>query len=158
MQSPSTPRVPSREGVNPPPRGEGSGEVRVVEFRTDKRYRFRAREQRALEAMMRMYCGHHHGQRRGLCGECEALAEYSQRRLERCVFGDEKPTCSNCLVHCYKPDMRERIRVIMRWAGPRMLLRHPVLAVLHILDARRPSPMLPARPAKEAASDRVGGD
>ena len=123
-------------------------ETKIVEFRTDKRYRSRAREQRTLEAMMAMYCRHHHGAE-PLCAECAALAEYSQRRLERCVFGDEKPTCANCLVHCYKADMRERIRVMMRWAGPRMILRHPVLAFMHkVVDGRRPAPLLPAKPPR----------
>jgi hypothetical protein len=123
-------------------------ETKIVEFRTDKRYRRRAREQRTLEAMMAMYCRHHHGAG-ALCAECAALAEYSQRRLERCVFGDEKPTCANCLVHCYKADMRERIRVMMRWAGPRMILRHPVLAFMHkVVDGRRPTPLLPGKPPR----------
>jgi hypothetical protein len=122
-------------------------ETKVVEFRTDKRYRRRAREQRTLEAMMLMYCRHHHGGE-DLCADCSQLAEYSQRRLERCVFGDEKPTCANCVVHCYKADMRERIRVMMRWAGPRMVLRHPILAFMHmVVDGRRPAPLLPRREA-----------
>lgn len=119
-------------------------EAKVVEFRTDPRFVRRAREQRTLEAMMRMYCRRHHGGE-PLCAECSELAQYAQRRLERCVFGDEKPTCANCLVHCYKAAMRERVRVIMRWAGPRMLLRHPVLAIRHVIDGHRPAPRLPGK-------------
>jgi len=123
----------------------GAMEKKVIEFRTDKRFAFRAREQKTLEAMMRMYCRHHHGGR-PLCAECTALAEYAQRRLERCVFGDAKPTCANCVVHCYRADERERIRAMMRWAGPRMILRHPVLAFMHkVVDSRRPAPLLPVR-------------
>ena len=115
---------------------------KVVEFRTDKRFERRARELKTLEAMMRMYCGRHH---RGepLCADCADLAAYARRRLERCVFGDAKPTCANCLVHCYRADRREQVRAMMRWAGPRMLWRHPVLGLLHLLDGRRPSPLLP---------------
>ncbi len=45
---------------------------------------------------------------------CAALLEYATRRLERCVFGDAKPTCANCLVHCYTAEMREKVRVMMR--------------------------------------------
>ena len=77
-----------------------------------------------------------------LCGGCTDLHDYAHRRLERCVFGDAKPTCANCTVHCYKADMRERIRVVMRWAGPRMLWRHPVLAVRHMIDGHLPAPSL----------------
>ena len=99
----------------------------------------RAREFRMIAAMLRMYCRSHHGPKdKALCPQCIDLHDYARRRLERCVFGETKPTCANCTVHCYKPSMRERIRQVMRWAGPRMLWRHPVLAVRHMLDGRLP--------------------
>jgi hypothetical protein len=121
----------------------------VIEFTTDKRFARRARELKTIEAMLRLYCrGHGHENRAPLCTACRALREYATRRLERCVFGDAKPTCTNCVVHCYSADMREQVRVVMRWAGPRMLLRHPILGILHKLDGRRPAPMLPARPSR----------
>jgi len=121
----------------------------IIEFTTDKRFVRRARELRTIEAMLRMYCrAHGHLPRAPLCASCNELREYASRRLERCVFGDAKPTCTNCLVHCYSADMREQVRVVMRWAGPRMLLRHPVLGILHIIDGKRPSPRLPEKPYK----------
>ena len=93
--------------------------------------------------MLHMYCGAHHApQGATLCADCRALHDYAQRRLERCVFGEAKPTCANCTVHCYKADMRERIRQVMAWAGPRMVWRHPILAVRHVIDGRRPAPVL----------------
>jgi hypothetical protein len=121
----------------------------VIEFTTDKRFVRRARELRTIEAMVRLYCrGHHHARTGRLCEECGALFEYASRRLERCVFGDAKPTCAKCVVHCYTAAMRERVRDVMRWAGPRMLLRHPVKAIRHLIDERRPAPLLPAKAAK----------
>ena len=59
------------------------------------------------------------------------------RRLECCQIEEDKPTCSQCPVHCYKTEMRDRIRDVMRYAGPRMMLRHPILAFQHMLDERR---------------------
>lgn len=119
----------------------------IIEFTTDKRFERRARELKTIDAMLRMYCrAHEHQPRAPLCASCNELGEYASRRLERCVFGDAKPTCTNCLVHCYSTGMRERVRIVMCWAGPRMLLRHPILGVLHIIDGRRPSPRLPAKP------------
>lgn len=130
----------------------------VVEFITDPRFVRRRHERKTIDAMVRMYCrGHGHERPDGAptCADCGALREYAMRRLERCVFGDAKPACSNCVVHCYRADMRERVREVMRWSGPRMLLRHPVLAVRHLIDERRPAPSLPKRarrdPAKAAA-------
>ncbi len=118
----------------------------IIEFTTDKRFVRRARELKTIEAMLRLYCrGHRHENRAPLCEDCAALLDYATRRLERCVFGDAKPTCANCVVHCYNAEMRENVRVVMRWAGPRMLLHHPILGILHKLDGRRPAPRLPTR-------------
>jgi hypothetical protein len=36
--------------------------------------------------------------------------------------------------------MRERIREVMRYAGPRMPLRHPILSIFHFIDGKRPAP------------------
>jgi hypothetical protein len=133
----------------------------VIEFTTDKRFVRRARELKTIHAMLRLYCrGHGHRGRSPLCSECYALFEYATRRLERCVFGDAKPTCTNCLVHCYSADTREQVRVVMQWAGPRMAWRHPFLSVFHLLDGRRPAPMLPAKPPqrlKEFGPKQPGG-
>ena len=60
-----------------------------------------------------------------LCPECAALLDYALRRLDSCRFGNGKPSCRKCPVHCYRADMRERIRTVMRWAGPRMIFHHP---------------------------------
>jgi hypothetical protein len=108
----------------------------------------RARELATIEVMVRMYCRDHHGARGVLCDECGALMDYATRRLERCVFGDDKPTCANCTVHCYSKEMRERVRDVMRYAGPRMLLRHPWLGITHLIDGRRPAPELPKKAPK----------
>ena len=76
-----------------------------------------------------------------LCPECAALLDYALRRLDSCRFGDGKPSCRKCPVHCYRADMRERIRTVMRWAGPRMIFRHPIAATRHLLrELRSPEP------------------
>lgn len=120
-----------------------------VAFQRDPHFVRRARELKTIRAMVRMYCrGQHRPEGDGLCPACGEVSDYAARRLERCVFGDAKPTCSQCVVHCYSEGMRERIRAVMRWAGPRMLLRHPILGIAHLLDERRPVPRLPARGSK----------
>ena len=111
-----------------------------------------ARELKTVRAMMRIYCRDLHAQDEGLCAGCEALMNYATRRLDRCVFGDDKPTCANCSVHCYSAAMREQVRTVMRYAGPRMLTRHPVLAVAHLIDGRRPAPDLPRLSHRDGAT------
>lgn len=76
-----------------------------------------------------------------LCPECATLLDYALRRLDSCRFGYGKPSCRKCPVHCYRADMRERIRTVMRWAGPRMIFRHPIAATRHLLrELRSPEP------------------
>jgi hypothetical protein len=100
-----------------------------------------AREARTVTAMVRIYCCGHHGTRDELCTECEALSRYALERLRRCPFQEGKTTCAKCPVHCYRPDMRSHIRAVMRYAGPRMLTRHPLLTLYHLLDGRRDEPV-----------------
>ena len=115
-----------------------------------RRYPRLARELATIRAMASIYCRDHHGvhatDRTGLCAECRGLMDYATRRLDRCVFGDAKPTCANCKVHCYSASMREAVRVVMRYAGPRMLWRYPLLAIAHVVDGRRAAPDLPRKP------------
>jgi hypothetical protein len=94
-----------------------------------------ARERRTVRTMIRLFCRFHHGGRT-LCADCHALSEYADSRLDGCPYGEGKPACLDCPIHCYDPARRDQIRRVMRWAGPRMLWRHPVLALLHLLDDR----------------------
>ena len=88
--------------------------------------------------MVRLYCRNHHARGdRHPCAHCREFLAYARRRLAKCPYGSDKPTCANCPVHCYKPEPREFARAVMRYAGPRMTWRHPLLALLHLLDGRR---------------------
>jgi hypothetical protein len=95
-----------------------------------------------MERMVAIYCRDHHrrnddggGQ---VCPACTEFLAYAERRLAKCPYGSRKPTCAKCPIHCYRHAQRERAREIMRYAGPRMLSRHPWLAVMHIADKLRP--------------------
>lgn len=95
------------------------------------------REKKTITAMIRIYCRSHHGSDGELCAECDALRQYAIARLDRCPFGQNKPACAKCPIHCYKPQMRERVREVMQFAGPRLALRHPILALRHRMDSRK---------------------
>jgi hypothetical protein len=101
------------------------------------------RERQTIQAMFGIYCRNQHGaHHRTLCPACQALEDYALERLQRCPFQENKSVCAKCTVHCYKPDMRQQVRVVMRYAGPKMLLYHPVLAIRHLLDERRQLPII----------------
>jgi hypothetical protein len=99
-----------------------------------------AREWQTITAMIACYCRDHHAASATLCPECQGLLDYAAIRLERCRFGLEKPVCAKCPVHCYQRARREQVRTVMRYAGPRMLWRHPVLGLRHWLDGFRRAP------------------
>jgi uncharacterized paraquat-inducible protein A len=99
-----------------------------------------SREWKTMEAMMKLYCRDRHEATTGLCSECQGLLNYANVRLDRCRFGEEKPTCAKCSVHCYQRDRREQIKVMMRYAGPRILWEHPVMSLRHWLDGFRKAP------------------
>ena len=94
------------------------------------------REYKTVDAMISIYCGSHH-RYHVICDDCRELGEYALERLKKCPFGEDKPTCAQCLVHCYKPVMRERIREVMRYSGPRMIYTHPITAIQHLFDGKR---------------------
>lgn len=99
------------------------------------------REQRTIAAMIALYCRDHHHTRE-VCASCAALEAYARQRLRRCVFGAAKPTCAKCPIHCYRREMRDAMREVMRWAGPKMLLQHPFLALAHLVHGARPAPRI----------------
>jgi hypothetical protein len=120
-----------------------------MDERAARRPRRLAREEKTIAAMIALYCRDHHAGAPaaagdaavapgdGLCAECGDLLHYARLRLEKCRYGAGKPTCANCETHCYRPAMRERVREVMRYSGPRMMRRHPMLAVAHLVDGRK---------------------
>lgn len=95
------------------------------------------RELKTVRVMIGLYCRNKHGGGPNLCEECLALWDYAKRRVDLCPYRSEKPPCVNCTVHCFKPAMRKEMKTVMRYAGPRMAWRHPILSLLHFLDGRR---------------------
>ncbi|NCO54486.1 MAG: hypothetical protein COS14_03270 [Bacteroidetes bacterium CG02_land_8_20_14_3_00_31_25] len=95
-----------------------------------------ARERKTIEVMLKMYCKNHHYNEFELCEDCNLLLKYALNKIDKCVFGQQKPVCSECKIHCYAKEMRNKIKEIMRYSGPRMLLNHPYLAIMHIVDKR----------------------
>ena len=93
----------------------------------------REREKQVVSQMIALYCRKKHGGKKQLCPACAALDRYARQRSDRCPFMETKTFCSACKVHCYQPEMREKIRTVMRWAGPRMLPVHPVLSIKHVI-------------------------
>jgi hypothetical protein len=110
------------------------------------------RELETIEAMTRIYCADHHGAPHP-CAECQALMTYASKRLAVCTYGEDKPVCAKCQIHCYGKAMREKVREVMRYSGPRMILRHPWLALMHVVDKRHAAPPKPNAGAAPSGPD-----
>jgi len=91
--------------------------------------KYRTREAHSSK-MINLYCRKKHRTAQ-LCEECRLLMKYAIERLSKCPFGDDKGKCANCSIHCYKPDLRLKIKAVMRFSGPRMFLYHPIDLIKH---------------------------
>ena len=108
----------------------------------------REREKKMISQMIALYCRRNHHTKGVLCPECAALNDYARARSEHCPFMETKTFCVNCRVHCYKPGMREKIRAVMRFSGPRMIFHHPVAAIRHVVKTKREKKRLERKPMK----------
>ena len=89
-------------------------------------------EQDTLAIMIGIYCKNSHDYKGELCPECNSLLTYCLERLANCPWSISKPVCSKCTIHCYAPVYRKKIKQVMRFAGPRMIAKHPLRAVQHL--------------------------
>jgi len=112
------------------------------------------REAETIKAMVGIYCKDHHTKKVENCEECLEIQKYALDRLFYCPFQEDKPSCKNCPIHCYKPTMKEDVKKVMRYAGPRMLMRHPVLTIYHLIDSKREPTSRAERIDQKAASDK----
>jgi Nitrous oxide-stimulated promoter. len=90
-------------------------------------------EKAIISKMVSIYCkGHKHDST--LCKDCEELVNYANQRLDNCKFGEGKSFCSKCSVHCYRPEMREHVKKVMKYSGPRIIFHNPVIALTHFFQ------------------------
>ncbi len=98
----------------------------------DQKFKHWEQEKKLIPVMIKIYChGNHHTKGNDLCEECKKLTEYALFRLDKCPFKENKGFCSFCKIHCYKPEMKEKIRLVMKYSGPRMIFTHPIFALKH---------------------------
>ncbi|MCM1364736.1 MAG: nitrous oxide-stimulated promoter family protein [Faecalibacterium sp.] len=90
-------------------------------------------EKDMVTEMIALYCRKKHGHKKEMCSECQKLADYACQRSDKCPFMKTKTFCSNCKVHCYKPEMRAKIKDVMRFSGPRMIFVHPYSTIRHVV-------------------------
>ncbi|RLI48281.1 MAG: nitrous oxide-stimulated promoter family protein [Candidatus Thorarchaeota archaeon] len=94
-------------------------------------------EKSGIAQMIHLFCEKHQSPRRVLYDECQELLTYAHERLEHCRFGEERPTCRKCPAHCYRPAMRESVRAVMRFGGPRFFFHALMRWILHAIRDRK---------------------
>ena len=105
-------------------------------------------ELKTIKLMTVIYCKAHHQDsvcndgvcNDSVCDDCAAFIKHAEQKLDRCVYGELKPACKACPIHCYKPEQKEQARLIMRYSGPKMLFKHPILAIKHLIKANKSFP------------------
>lgn len=88
------------------------------------------REKKTVQMMIEIYCRRHLKQTT-IPEEYQQLTAYAHDRLSHCRFGENKPVCKKCPIHCYAPKERQQIRELMRWVGPRMMIYAPKATLIH---------------------------
>ena len=101
----------------------------------DKLEEKRQQEKELVTLMIKLYCKKKYRSKTSLCPSCRSLYEYAMLRSSNCPFMETKTFCSGCKVHCYKPEMREKIREVMRFSGLRLIFYHPIVAIRHMLES-----------------------
>lgn len=130
----------------------GLSAERAERLRTQPRL---ADEHETIEEMVKIFCHAKHNTRGDeLCEDCRAFLDYAIKRLACCPYGNDKPVCGKCKIHCYKPAMRETTREIMAFAGPRLMFRHPVLSIKHLIAKRIPAPDKPRNKPRETPTKK----
>ena len=76
------------------------------------------KEKQISELMIKLYCNKNHNTKKSLCQQCETLKDYTFKRIDYCPNRQTKTFCSSCKTHCYKKDMAEQIRKVMRFLPP----------------------------------------
>lgn len=89
------------------------------------------KEKQIIQLMIEIYCQKKHQHKGALCQECQELLEYAHKRLTFCKFGDEKTACGKCPIRCYKKDMKIKVKEVMRFSGPRLLIYRPIEFIKH---------------------------
>lgn len=94
------------------------------------------KEKEMVLFMITLFCYKKHKTSASLCENCNSLVSYAYERIEHCPFMKTKTFCSNCKTHCYNTSMREKIKEVMAFSGPRMLLYHPLTALSHLIHSK----------------------
>jgi hypothetical protein len=99
------------------------------------------REIKTVGIMINMFCRHRHRSDK-LCGSCQELLDYARQRTLKCPLGEDKLVCAKCQIHCYNPEMRVKVKEVMKFSGPKMISVHPMRAIRHFMAARKEGPMI----------------
>lgn len=83
-----------------------------------------------MEAIGGIYCRGNHGAAAReddvMCSWCREAIEGTLERATACPYGHEH-NCEDCETHCQRGEAQENIKRIMRYAAPRMVVRHPIM-------------------------------
>lgn len=85
------------------------------------------KEKELLELMISIYENDHYQ-------DLSKLKEYAFKRIDCCPRKEEKTFCSSCPIHCYQKIYREQIKEVMKYSGKRMLFKHPIITIKHLIN------------------------
>jgi hypothetical protein len=91
-------------------------------------------EKKVFRDMVVLYCKKNHTVN-SPCEECKKIIDYGFKKIEICPYGESKPFCSKCSIHCYEKNMQKKVKEIMRYSGPRIIFYHPIASLKHLISS-----------------------
>lgn len=97
----------------------------------------REREKKMISQMIALYCHRNHHTRGAPLSRVRGAERLRPRPLRALPVHGDEDLLRQLPRARYKPDMREKIRAVMRFSGPRMIFYHPVAAIRHVVETKR---------------------
>lgn len=115
-------------------------------------------EAQTLRAMVGLYCGENTARREGPANAVPPAKRFSPMRSSAwppVPTGPRSPVCAKCRIHCYRAGEKAFAREVMRHAGPRLLLAHPVLSLRHLVKSL--TVKAPEKPRNRTKTGKTNG-
>jgi hypothetical protein len=97
---------------------------------------FKLDQEKLVKEMILLYCNKNHNTKNELCESCSELFGYVQKRLKYCPYGDKKPVCFNCKIHCYRKEYKDRIKDVMKFSGPKIMFHNPIAGIKYLFKKK----------------------
>ena len=97
----------------------------------------REREKRTVALMIRLYCRKKHGTKKIFVPNAKHFRSMRCSAVINAPLWKPRPFALTAVCIVTSRKCVKKIREVMRFSGPRMILHHPVMAVRHVIESKK---------------------